>query len=138
MVARSALVDVRPFRTGLIVGAFGLMLTLGRDQGGYLGQMLGGAVGVAIGATGSTILGSLLLVVGALLLSGRVARRDPPPLAPPGAPRRGARAPAAHGRLRPGTTSPPPPLARRRSPRSTPRPRIRTSSSPCPSRRRRC
>jgi DNA segregation ATPase FtsK/SpoIIIE, S-DNA-T family len=70
MVARSALVDVRPFRAGLIVASFGLMLTLGRDQGGYLGQMLGGAVGVAIGATGSTILGSLLLVVGALLLSG--------------------------------------------------------------------
>ena len=46
------------------------MLTLGRDQGGYLGQVLGGAVGVAIGATGSTILGALLLVVGALLLSG--------------------------------------------------------------------
>jgi S-DNA-T family DNA segregation ATPase FtsK/SpoIIIE len=70
MVARSALVDVRPFRAGLIVASFGLMLTLGRDQGGYLGQMLGGAVGVAIGATGSTILGALLLVVGALLLSG--------------------------------------------------------------------
>jgi DNA segregation ATPase FtsK/SpoIIIE, S-DNA-T family len=70
MVARSALVDVRPFRVGLIVVTFGLMLTLGRDQGGYLGQFLGGAVGVAIGATGSTILGALLLVVGALLLSG--------------------------------------------------------------------
>jgi S-DNA-T family DNA segregation ATPase FtsK/SpoIIIE len=70
MVARSALVDVRPFRVGLIVTTFGLMLTLGRDQGGYLGQFLGGAVGVAIGATGSTILGALLLVVGALLLSG--------------------------------------------------------------------
>ncbi len=70
MVARSALVDVRPFRVGLIVTIFGLMLTLGRDQGGYLGQFLGGAVGVAIGATGSTILGALLLVVGALLLSG--------------------------------------------------------------------
>ncbi len=70
MVVRSALVDVRPFRVGLIVGSFGLMLTLGRDQGGYVGQMLSGAVGVAIGATGSTILGALLLVVGALLLSG--------------------------------------------------------------------
>jgi DNA segregation ATPase FtsK/SpoIIIE, S-DNA-T family len=70
MVARSALVDVRPFRTGLVVVAFGLMLVLGRDQGGYLGQMLGGAVGVAIGVTGSTILGALLLVVGGLLLSG--------------------------------------------------------------------
>jgi DNA segregation ATPase FtsK/SpoIIIE, S-DNA-T family len=70
MVARSALVDVRPFRTGLVVVSFGLMLALGRDQGGYLGQVLGGAVGVAIGVTGSTILGALLLVVGALLLSG--------------------------------------------------------------------
>jgi len=70
MVARSALVDVRPFRLGLAVLVGGLMITLGRDQGGYLGQVLGGAVGVAIGATGSTILGALLLLVGGLLLSG--------------------------------------------------------------------
>src|SRR6266496_377542 len=70
MVGRSALVDVRPFRTGLAIVSFGLMLALGRDQGGYLGQVLGGAVGVAIGATGSTILGVLLLLVGGLLLSG--------------------------------------------------------------------
>ncbi|MES1248480.1 MAG: DNA translocase FtsK 4TM domain-containing protein, partial [Actinomycetota bacterium] len=70
MVVRSALVDFRPFRTGIILVVCGLMLALGRDQGGYFGQMLGGAVGVAIGATGSTILGILLLVVGALLLSG--------------------------------------------------------------------
>ena len=70
MVARSALVDVRPFRLGLGVLVAGLMITLGRDQGGYLGQVLGGAVGVALGATGSTILGGLLLLVGALLLSG--------------------------------------------------------------------
>ncbi|MGD0714341.1 MAG: DNA translocase FtsK [Gaiellaceae bacterium] len=70
MVARSALVDVRPFRTGLVVLALGLMLALGKDSGGYAGQALGGAVGVAVGATGSTILGALLLLVGALLLSG--------------------------------------------------------------------
>jgi S-DNA-T family DNA segregation ATPase FtsK/SpoIIIE len=70
MVARSALVDVRPFRTGLAVLAFGLMLGLGKDNGGYAGQALGGAVGVAIGVTGSTILGALLFVVGVLLLSG--------------------------------------------------------------------
>src|SRR3954468_8278449 len=70
MVVRSALVDVRPFRAGLIVVSAGLMIALGRDQGGYLGQMLGGAVGIAIGATGSTILGILVLLVGALLLSG--------------------------------------------------------------------
>jgi DNA segregation ATPase FtsK/SpoIIIE, S-DNA-T family len=70
MVGRSALVDVRPFRTGLAVVSFGLMIALGKDQGGYLGQLLGGAVGVAVGATGSTILGILLLLVGGLLLSG--------------------------------------------------------------------
>ena len=70
MAGRSALVDVRPFRTGLAVLACGLMVTLGKDEGGYLGQLLGGAVGVAIGATGSTILGILLILVGALLLSG--------------------------------------------------------------------
>src|SRR5579884_3004257 len=70
MVVRSRLVDFRPFRTGIVLVVCGLMLALGRDQGGYFGQMLGGAVGVAIGATGSTILGILLLVVGALLLSG--------------------------------------------------------------------
>ena len=70
MVVRSALVDVRPFRTGLVVAFAGLMLALGRDHGGYFGRALGGAVGVAVGATGSTILGILLLLVGALLLSG--------------------------------------------------------------------
>src|SRR5712691_2426364 len=70
MVMRSALVEVRPFRTGLAVVSFGLMVTLGKDQGGYLGQLLGGAIGVAIGATGSTILGIFALLVGALLLSG--------------------------------------------------------------------
>jgi S-DNA-T family DNA segregation ATPase FtsK/SpoIIIE len=70
MVARSELVDVRPFRTGVVVLAFGMIIALGRDQGGYFGQALGGAVGIAIGTTGSTILGILLLLVGSLLLSG--------------------------------------------------------------------
>ena len=37
MVARSDLVDVRPFRTGLFVLACGLMITLGKDEGGYVG-----------------------------------------------------------------------------------------------------
>jgi DNA segregation ATPase FtsK/SpoIIIE, S-DNA-T family len=69
-VTKSSLVDVRPFRTGLAVLGFGLMITLGKDQGGYAGQLLGGAVGVAIGATGSLLLGSVLLLTGSLLLSG--------------------------------------------------------------------
>jgi S-DNA-T family DNA segregation ATPase FtsK/SpoIIIE len=70
MVTKSALVDVRPFRTGLGVLGFGLMISLGKDQGGYTGQLLGGAVGVAIGATGSLLLGVFLMLVGSLLLSG--------------------------------------------------------------------
>ena len=69
-VAKSALVEVRPFRTGLAVLGCGLMISLGKDQGGYLGQLLGGAVGIAIGATGSLLLGALLMLVGSLLLSG--------------------------------------------------------------------
>jgi len=70
MVTRSELVDVRPFRAGLAVLAAGLMITLGKDQGGYVGQAMGGAVGVAIGATGSLLLGSVLILAGSLLLSG--------------------------------------------------------------------
>ena len=70
MVMRSALVDVRPFRVGVAVLAAGLMISLGKDQGGYGGQLLGGAVGVAIGATGSLLLGSVLILAGSLLLSG--------------------------------------------------------------------
>jgi S-DNA-T family DNA segregation ATPase FtsK/SpoIIIE len=70
VVTRSALVDVRPFRTGLAVLGCGLMITLGKDQGGYLGQLLGGAVGVAIGATGTVLLGVTLMLIGSLLLSG--------------------------------------------------------------------
>jgi DNA segregation ATPase FtsK/SpoIIIE, S-DNA-T family len=70
VVAKSALVDVRPFRTGLVVLAVGLMLTLGQDQGGYLGRWLGEGVGVAVGATGSLLLGAVLMLAGSLLLSG--------------------------------------------------------------------
>src|ERR1700693_3830137 len=43
MITRSALVELRPFRAGLIVLAGGLMIALGKDQGGYVGQLLGGA-----------------------------------------------------------------------------------------------
>src|SRR6266487_1153838 len=56
VVTKSELVDVRPFRTGLGVLGVGLMVTLGKDQGGYLGQLLGAAFVIAIGATGSLLL----------------------------------------------------------------------------------
>jgi S-DNA-T family DNA segregation ATPase FtsK/SpoIIIE len=73
MVARSALVDVSPFRTGLIVTTFGLMTALGSAHGGALGDGLGTLFGTLLGTTGTTIVGVLALVVGALLLSGASA-----------------------------------------------------------------
>jgi DNA segregation ATPase FtsK/SpoIIIE, S-DNA-T family len=73
MVARSALVDVRPFRTGLIVTTFGLLAALGADHGGALGRGLERLFGLLVGSTGTTIIGVLALVVGALLLSGASA-----------------------------------------------------------------
>jgi S-DNA-T family DNA segregation ATPase FtsK/SpoIIIE len=73
MVARSDLVDVRPFRTGLIVLAFGLMITLGKDEGGYIGTVLGGGLGLALGGSGVAIVGVLTLLVGGLLVTGASA-----------------------------------------------------------------
>jgi S-DNA-T family DNA segregation ATPase FtsK/SpoIIIE len=70
MVARSDLVDVRPFRTGLVVLSCGLMITLGKDQGGYFGTVLGGGLALAIGSTGVAIAGVLTLLVGFLLVTG--------------------------------------------------------------------
>jgi DNA segregation ATPase FtsK/SpoIIIE, S-DNA-T family len=73
MVARSALVDVRPFRTGLLVTSFGLLATLGSAHGGALGRGLARLFGLLLGSTGTTIIGVLALVIGALLLSGASA-----------------------------------------------------------------
>jgi DNA segregation ATPase FtsK/SpoIIIE, S-DNA-T family len=73
MVARSDLVDVRPFRTGLVVLAFGLMMTLGKDEGGYLGALLGGGLALAIGSSGVAIAGIVTLLAGALLVTGASA-----------------------------------------------------------------
>jgi DNA segregation ATPase FtsK/SpoIIIE, S-DNA-T family len=70
MVARSALVDVRPFRTGLAVSAFGLLLTLGATHGGWVGRELDRLFSALLGATGATIVGVTTLAVGLLLLSG--------------------------------------------------------------------
>jgi S-DNA-T family DNA segregation ATPase FtsK/SpoIIIE len=73
MVARSDLVDVRPFRTGIVVISLGLMLTLGKDEGGYIGTLLGGGLGLALGGTGTAIVGVLALLAGALLVTGASA-----------------------------------------------------------------
>ena len=73
MLARSELVDMRPFRTGLAVFTAGLMLTLGKAHGGYLGTALATAFGVALGSTGVLIVGVTTLIAGSLLLSGASA-----------------------------------------------------------------
>ncbi|MDQ2909999.1 MAG: DNA translocase FtsK [Actinomycetota bacterium] len=73
MVTRSDLVDVRPFRMGLAVLAFGLMITLGKDEGGYIGTVLGGGLGLALGGTGVAIVGVLTLLAGGLLVTGASA-----------------------------------------------------------------
>jgi S-DNA-T family DNA segregation ATPase FtsK/SpoIIIE len=70
IVARSALVDVRPFRVGLAVLIAGLMLTLGGGHGGLLGRGLEDLVALGLGTTGATMLGVLLAVAGALFLTG--------------------------------------------------------------------
>jgi S-DNA-T family DNA segregation ATPase FtsK/SpoIIIE len=70
MLGRSALVDVRPFRTGLAVLSLGLLLALGEGHGGLAGRALGGLFGLLLGATGATILGVTTVVAGTLLLSG--------------------------------------------------------------------
>src|SRR5207237_10318142 len=70
---RRALVGVRPFRTGLAVTTFGLLMTLGAGHGGAAGRGLGTLFGALLGSTGTTILGALALVVGTLLLSGASA-----------------------------------------------------------------
>jgi S-DNA-T family DNA segregation ATPase FtsK/SpoIIIE len=70
IVARSALVDVRPFRLGLLVALLGLMLTLGHGHGGGVGDGLESLVALALGTTGATILGVLLTIAGTLFLTG--------------------------------------------------------------------
>jgi DNA segregation ATPase FtsK/SpoIIIE, S-DNA-T family len=70
MLARSALVDMRPFRTGLVVFSTGLMLTLGKEHGGEVGLLLATLFGVALGETGVLILGITTLLAGTLLLTG--------------------------------------------------------------------
>ncbi|HWB21274.1 MAG TPA: DNA translocase FtsK [Gaiellaceae bacterium] len=70
IVTRSALVDVRPFRVGLLVASFGLLLTLGSGHGGGAGDILERLVAKGLGTTGSTILGVVLTLAGVLLLTG--------------------------------------------------------------------
>ena len=73
MLVRSKIVDLKPFRTGLVVGAFGLMIALGRDEGGAIGGALGGGLAHVIGETGALIVGVALFIAGTLLFTGASA-----------------------------------------------------------------
>jgi S-DNA-T family DNA segregation ATPase FtsK/SpoIIIE len=73
MLVRSALIDLKPFRTGLVVSALGLLIALGADHAGWAGSMLGGGVARVVGGTGALIVGSTLLLAGGLLLTGASA-----------------------------------------------------------------
>ena len=96
MVAKSGLMDVRPFRTGLLVASVGLLTVLGSAHGGLGGAVLGGGLAKLLGP-GAAIVGVFALIVGALLLTGasagallrrsghavrRAAARTRPPAAP--------------------------------------------------------
>src|SRR5439155_18172860 len=70
MVARSSLVGVRPFRTGLVVLGLGVMTILGQERGGATGHALELIFGRLLGHTGTTILGIFGVAAGALLLTG--------------------------------------------------------------------
>src|ERR1051326_2455102 len=70
IVARSALVDVRPFRVGLVVAIVGLLLTLGPAPGGLAGNGLESLLALGLGTTGATILGVCLTIAGLLFLTG--------------------------------------------------------------------
>ena len=70
LLARSELLDVRPFRLGVGVSFLGLMTLLGKDSGGWIGMAIGGTLAALIGTTGAAIIGGALLVAGLLLVTG--------------------------------------------------------------------
>jgi S-DNA-T family DNA segregation ATPase FtsK/SpoIIIE len=69
-LASSRLVDVRPFRSGLVTLPFGILLALGGAHGGYVGRGLERIVSAGLGSTGTVIVAALLTVAGVLLVTG--------------------------------------------------------------------
>ncbi|HEX4745579.1 MAG TPA: DNA translocase FtsK 4TM domain-containing protein [Gaiellaceae bacterium] len=70
LLARSELLEVRPFRLGVGVSFLGLMTLLGKDSGGWVGMAIGGTLAALVGTTGAAIIGGALLVAGLLLVTG--------------------------------------------------------------------
>ena len=127
MVARSELVDFRPFRLGLTVLAFGLLTTLGSAHGGFLGDDLRRRAAQAPRARARRSSAALALVIG-------IAAPDRAPRwARSSAARTRPCARAAKRRPRPAparaSTTRSRRSRRRRSRRSTPSRRSRTSSA---------
>jgi S-DNA-T family DNA segregation ATPase FtsK/SpoIIIE len=70
LLVRSELVEVAPFRRGLVVLFFGLELVLGRAHGGFCGHWLEAGSSKLLGGAGATIVAVLCLIAGTLLLTG--------------------------------------------------------------------
>jgi len=70
MVARASLVDVKPFRTGLVLLIVGTLVLLAEERGGAVGSAFDSVFGRLIGGTGTFLLGFFLCWAGALLLTG--------------------------------------------------------------------
>ena len=70
LLARSDLLDVRPFRLGVGVSFLGLMTLLGKDSGGWIGMAIGGTLAALVGETGAANIGGALLLGGLLLVTG--------------------------------------------------------------------
>jgi DNA segregation ATPase FtsK/SpoIIIE, S-DNA-T family len=69
LVTRSALLDMRPFRTGSTIAMLGLFLVLG-PSAGLVGQGLDTLIGRFVGGTGRVLLGATATLAGVLLLTG--------------------------------------------------------------------
>jgi S-DNA-T family DNA segregation ATPase FtsK/SpoIIIE len=71
MLARSELLDLRPFRAGLLALGVGLAVTLGATHdGGFVGRVLGGGLARVVGHGGALLLGIAGLIAATLLITG--------------------------------------------------------------------
>jgi S-DNA-T family DNA segregation ATPase FtsK/SpoIIIE len=70
MVARAPLVNLSPFRAGLVGLAFGVMTMLGEERGGAVGLVLETAFVRLVGATGTFFVAAFAICAGMLLVTG--------------------------------------------------------------------